>query len=47
MMSTVEVFEFSTVDLGSIISYNGSWKAKTTDDVSDNEVDYFLGCDLG
>lgn len=47
MMSAAEVFEFSAVELDSIVSYNGSWKAKMKDDVSDDEVDYFLCRDRG
>ena len=46
-MLTTEVFEFSTIELSPIIIYNGSRKAKITDDVSDNEVDYFLHHDRG
>ena len=40
-----EVSEFSAIELSSVVSYNNLWNPKSTDDVSNDEIDHSFGCD--
>ena len=43
--SLIEILELDTIELGSVVSDDGIWETKSTYDVADHKVDYFLRCD--
>ena len=42
-----EISEFGTIELGSIISYNGPWNPKSAYDISNHETYHLSRCDFG